>query len=113
VRIALSTVRQEEWGTLLGRVALISDFPSSPQGMAAVLQNPQLVRSFAGGMPPFEARIALFAATTPTGYAWSSGEGPALELTSGTTLRAGIAVRQDNPLGLILPALRRQLWVSR
>jgi HlyD family secretion protein len=79
--------------------------------MAAVLQNPQLVQSFAGQTPPFEARIELVSAKTPSGYAWSSGKGPPLELTSGTTLRADIAVQRNTPLGLILPQLRRLLDV--
>jgi HlyD family secretion protein len=81
--------------------------------MAAVLQNPQLVQSLAGQTPPFEARIELLPAPTATGYAWSSGPGPALSLTSGTTLRAEIAVRHDAPLALILPALRRGLGAPR
>jgi len=108
-RIVLSTVKQEEWGALLGRVSAISAFPSSPQGMAAVLQNPQLVQSFAGQTPPFEARIELVSAPTDSGYAWSSGPGPIIDLTSGTTLRAEIAVVRETPLSLILPLLRRGL----
>jgi HlyD family secretion protein len=112
-RIALSTVKQEEWGSLLGRVARVSPFPSSPQGMAAVLQNQQLVQSFGGATPPFEARIDLIPASTSSGYAWSSGQGPPLELTSGTTLRARIAVQHDAPLDLILPYLRRQMGLAR
>jgi HlyD family secretion protein len=113
VRIALATVKQEEWGTMLGRVTSISAFPSSPQGMAAVLQNQQLVQAFGGQTPPFEARIELVQAETPSGYAWSSGRGPELELTSGTTLRAEIAVREDAPVDLILPALRRSFGLAR
>ena len=113
VRIALATVKREEWGTLLGEVTSISAFPSSPQGMAAVLQNPLLVQSFGGQTPPFEARIELSRAETPSGYAWSSGPGPELALSSGTTLRADVAVRQDAPVDLVLPALRRALGFAR
>jgi len=57
--------------------------------------------------PPFEARIALVPARTVSGYAWTSGRGPPLALTSGTILRAAIAVREDSPLALILPELQR------
>ncbi len=113
VRVALSTVKQEEWGTLIGHVAAVSAFPSSPQGMTSVLQNPQLVQSFGGSTPPFEARIDLQPAETPSGYTWSSGPGPALDLTSGTTLRARIAVQEDAPIDLILPFLRRTLGLAR
>lgn len=112
-RIALSTVRREEWGTLLGTVSDTSDFPSSPQGMASVLQNPRLVQSFGGQAPPYETRIDLIRAGTESGYAWSSGPGPAVRLSTGTTLRAWVAVQQDAPIALILPWLRRQVGLAR
>jgi HlyD family secretion protein len=111
--IALSTVNKREWGALYGRVASISDFPATPQGMAAVLQNPQLVQSFGDGSPPYEARIDLQPAKTPTGYAWSSGIGPTLDLSSGTTLAAAIAVREEPPINLVLPSLRQATGLVR
>jgi HlyD family secretion protein len=112
-RIALSTVKIREWGALNGRVASISDFPATPQGMAAVLGNPQLVQSFGGGSAPYEARIDLQQANTPSGYAWNSGTGPTLDLSSGTTLSAAIAVREEPPINLILPSLRRATGLTR
>jgi HlyD family secretion protein len=105
--IALSTVNKREWGALNGRVASISEFPATPQGMAAVLGNPQLVQSFGGASAPFEARIDLQQADTPSGYAWGSGIGPTLGLSSGTTLAAAIAVREEPPINLVLPSLRQ------
>jgi HlyD family secretion protein len=112
-RIAPSTVKKEEWGTLSGSVAGVSDFPSTPQGMAAVLQNQQLVQSFGGQGSPYEARIDLRRAATPTGYAWSSGKGPDLDLTSGTTVEADITVREDAPINLIVPFMLRAAGMSR
>ena len=112
-RIALSTVKMREWGALNGRVASISDFPATPQGMAAVLGNPQLVQSFGGGSAPYEARIDLQQADTPSGYAWSSGTGPTLDLSSGTTLSAAIAVREEPPINLVLPSLRQATGLTR
>ena len=106
-RLAPSTVRKEEYGTLLGRVVDVSAFPSSPQGMLAQLQNQNLVNAFAGAGAPYETRIDLTPATTATGYAWTSGAGPLLELTSGTTLRAWITVREEAPFNLILPFAQR------
>jgi HlyD family secretion protein len=112
-RVALSTVNKREWGALNGRVASISDFPATPQGMAAVLGNPQLVQNFGGGSAPYNARIDLQQADTPSGYAWSSGTGPTLDLSSGTTLSANIEVREEQPVNLILPSLRRATGVTR
>ena len=105
VRLAPSTVRKEEYGTMLGAVAEVSAFPVTPQGMLAVLQNQNLVNGYAAAGAPYETRINLEAAATPTGYAWTSGAGPALDLTSGTTVRVAIAVRDEAPFNLILPFL--------
>ena len=113
VRIAPSTVKKEEWGTLNGTVTSVSDFPATPQGMAAVLQNQQLVQSFAGQGPPYQARIDLRPAATPSGYAWSSGSGPNLDLTSGTTVDAEITVRENPPINLIVPFMLRTAGLSR
>jgi HlyD family secretion protein len=107
VRLMLANLDAAEWGWLHGRLSGFSSFPSSPEGMTAVLQNAQLVRGFGGHSPPFEARVDLQAAATTSGYAWSSGDGPPMALTSGSTLRAAILVQQDVPVDLILPGLRR------
>ena len=112
-RVSPATVKKEEYGTLQARVDAISSFPSTPQGMIAVLQNQALAQSFAGAGSPYEARLDLAPAATPTGYGWSSGEGPALDLTSGTTVEAQIVVREDAPLDLLLPFLRAALGMSR
>ena len=81
--------------------------------MAAVLGNPQLVQSFGGGSAPYEARIDLQQANTPSGYAWNSGTGPTLDLSSGTTLSAAIEVREEPPINLVLPSVRRAAGLTR
>ncbi|ALG74217.1 hypothetical protein VY88_18025 [Azospirillum thiophilum] len=108
VRIAPSTVRKEEYGTLVGRVAEVSDFPSTPQGMQAVLQNDRLVTQFSAKGPPFAVRVDLIPeAGTPSGYRWSSGGGPAMTVTSGTPAEGEVTVREQPPLAFVIPALRK------
>lgn len=112
-RLEISTVRKEDFGTLAGTVQSVSAFPATPQGMAAVLQNPALATSFSTSGAPYEARINLIPAHTPTGYAWTSGTGPAIDLTSGTTLKAEIVVREDAPINLIVPFIENRLGLIR
>jgi HlyD family secretion protein len=106
VHVSPSTVRREEYGMLQGIVVAVSSFPSTPQGMHAVLQNQRLVDTFAGSGPPYEARIDLQPAATPTGYAWTSGAGPRTDLTSGTPLKSYITIQSDPPVVLLLPFLK-------
>ena len=106
VRIAPSTVRKEEFGTMRGQVQGVSAFPSTPQGMLSELQNQNLVNEFITAGAPYEARIALTAGKTPTGYAWSSGSGPRTALTSGTTVKVWVTTHTEAPMNLLLPFAR-------
>lgn len=107
VRIAPDNVRREEFGTLTGVVRSVSQFPSTREGMAAVLRNDTLIQSFSKDGAPYEVRVDLVAGDTPSGYAWSSRQGPPLTLRSGTTLASDITVREQAPVTLIIPLLRK------
>src|SRR5581483_4091754 len=74
VNIEPSTVKREEFGMMLGTVETISDFPMTPQGMAAVLHNDSLVTRFSREGSPYAATVALEDdPSTPTGYRWAVG----------------------------------------
>ncbi len=108
VRIELVTVKKEEFGSLLGVVRSVSNFPISPQGMAAVLRNEALAASFSKKGSPYAMRVDLFAdETLASGYRWTSLQGPPLQISSGTTLKAQITVREQRPLSLVLPLLKK------
>lgn len=108
VRIEPATVRKEEWGTLLGEIVSISEFPATADGMQAILQNAELVRDFTAGGPPYAARVRLLKADDRPGhYRWSSGDGPPLAVTAGTLARAGITIREDRPIALVMPLFKR------
>jgi HlyD family secretion protein len=107
--IAPATVKKEEYGMLVGRVREVSPFPATRQGIAAVVQNDSLVDSYVKAGAPYEARLDLIVADTSSGYAWTSGAGPDVDLTSGTTVEAALTVREQRPIELVLPFLRHVL----
>jgi HlyD family secretion protein len=114
VRIEPTTVRREEYGTLIGTVRSISDFPMTPQGMSAVLHNDTLVSRFSRDGAPYAAIAELRRDdTTPTGYRWSAGSGPPTHLTTGTLIRAEITTRERRPIDLVLPNLKRITGLDR
>ena len=107
VQVEPSTVKREEFGMLLGRVETVSDFPMTPQGMAAVLHNETLVTKFSHDGAPYAAKVVLEQdPSTMTGYRWAVGAGPDLHLTSGTLARAEITIRRQRPLDLIIPLIK-------
>ncbi|WP_246102742.1 NHLP bacteriocin system secretion protein [Methylobacterium terricola] len=107
-RLEPSTVKREEYGTLVGTVISVSDFPLSQQGMNAVLHNDSLVGRFSREGAPYAALIRLHAdPATASGYRWAVGRGPDRRLSSGTLTRAEITTREQRPLDLALPTFKR------
>jgi HlyD family secretion protein len=108
VRIEPSTVKREEFGTMVGTVVTVSDFPITPQGMAAVLHNDTLVSRFSHDGAPYAARVSLERdTTTVSGYRWAVGKGPPIRLSSGTLMRAEVTTRRQRPLDLVVPLIKR------
>jgi HlyD family secretion protein len=113
VRLEPSTVKREEFGTMVGSVISISDFPITPQGMAAVLHNDSLVSRFSKEGAPYVASVRLAQdESNVSGYRWAVGQGPALRLTSGTLTKAEITTRERRPLELVVPMLKRLTGIS-
>ena len=108
VRIEPSTVKREEFGTMVGTVVTISDFPMTPQGMAAVLHNDNLVTRFSKEGAAYAATVSLEPdPETVSGYRWAVGQGPPIRLTSGTLTRAEITTRRQRPLDLVVPLFKK------
>ncbi len=113
VRIEPSTVKREEFGTMVGTVVTISDFPMTPQGMAAVLHNDNLVTRFAKDGAAYAATVSLEPdPETVSGYRWAVGQGPPVRLTSGTLTRAEITTRRQRPLDLVVPLLKKYTGID-
>ena len=108
IQISPSTVREEEYGFMLGTVTYVSDFPATPEGMERVLKNEQLVATLAGGGAPYEVRADLVPdGRTVSKYRWSSPAGPPMEVRSGTLCRAQVTVNRVRPVELVIPFFRR------
>jgi HlyD family secretion protein len=56
-RIEPANVKREEYGTMVGSLAAVSEFPMTPQGLAALLQNETLVSQFTRNGAPYAALI--------------------------------------------------------
>ena len=108
VHVEPTQIAREEFGAIIGKVAAISEFPVTPQGMAADLHNDTLVKRFSEHGAPYAAKIQLEPdASTVSGYRWSSGKGPPVRLSSGTLARAEVTTREQAPIGLVIPLVRR------
>jgi HlyD family secretion protein len=112
VRISPSTVKREEYGSLIGRVTWAAEFPSTQRGMVRLLGNEALVQRLMEAGPPIQVNVALERdPRTPTGYRWSSSTGPAVQISSGTLAMGDVVVREERPINLLIPAVRERLGV--
>ena len=107
VRVATSSAPREEYGTVVGQVVSVSDFPMSFDAIQASVRNDGLARSFMERGPPYEVIIRLERdPATSSGYRWTSGKGVSVVLTSGTTLTADVTIEFRRPIEMVIPTLR-------
>jgi HlyD family secretion protein len=113
VRIAPSTVKPEEYGFLLGTVRQVSDFPVTPEGLRRVLRNDKLADELIGKSAPIEIVASLKPdKETPSGFKWSSSQGPPTQVYSGTLAKGTVVVEDRKPISYILPIVRKSFGTS-
>jgi HlyD family secretion protein len=109
VQISPSTVRREEYGYMLGMVSSVSTYPSSQKSMMQILNNEQLVEMFSGKDAPVAIHANLIPSPktkeSPSGYKWSSSNGPPLELSTGTLCTASITIERKRPIFFVMPGI--------
>jgi HlyD family secretion protein len=110
ILIAPSTVKQEEYGLMLGKVTYVSDFPATSKGMQRVLKNDKLVLGLAGQDAPYEVHADLTVdPNTTSRYRWSSSSGPPLRIQSGTMAVGNITIGSKRPIEMVIPWVRQNL----
>jgi len=108
IQIAPSTVKQEEYGLMLGRVTYVSDFPATSKGMRRVLKNETLVGALSGGDAPYELHADLLVDPKAVSrYRWSSSSGPPVKIQSGTLAVGNVEVASRRPIEMVIPILRK------
>ncbi len=110
VQVAPSTVKQEKYGVIKGMVTFVSEFPSTSQGMMRTIKNQELVRQLSMGGAPIEVRADLIPdPRTPSGYKWSSSEGPPMKIHTGTLCFSTVTVAEQPPINLVIPLFKKYL----
>lgn len=111
VEISPSTVKREEYGAMRATVGSVAAFPATQQAMLADLGNPDLVATFFKAIDsPLLVRAELMPnPATPSGYQWTSRQGPPTTVQPGTLCNAAITVREQAPILLVVPMLRERL----
>jgi HlyD family secretion protein len=111
VQMSPEGVTWEEYGYMVGVVESINQAPSNPEAMNRLLRNQSLIQHFTAAGTVYEVKVRpVLDPTTPSGFKWTSRQGPPIQLGSGTLLRVQIPVQEKRPIELVIPAIRT--WIG-
>lgn len=108
VRITPTTVERERYGSIVGRIVTVSPFPVTTDAVTNVVGNAEVAQALSAGGSKIEvfAELGMDPASR-TGYKWTSGNGPNVKITAGTTGGVRATVEYRRPITFIIPILRR------
>jgi len=114
IQITPDTVKRTRFGSIIGNVTSVSNFPVTTEGVASTLGNLEVARALVPqGSPQMEIRAMLeLDESTPSGYKWSSSSGPPLTISDGTTITAIAKIEERAPITFLLPILREWTGIN-
>jgi multidrug efflux pump subunit AcrA (membrane-fusion protein) len=102
VRLTVSTAPSRAFGLLHGRVASISGFPVTAAGLSGEVFDPNLVQQLLAQGPVSLVLIDLLPADTPSGFAWTSPQGPPYPLAFQAGVHAQIDLGSIRPIDYVI-----------
>ncbi|MDQ6895450.1 MAG: HlyD family efflux transporter periplasmic adaptor subunit [Actinomycetota bacterium] len=105
VRMEVEGAPASRYGYLVGAISDITNNPYSNAQIAARLGiDQQVVASELGDAPGLLAVVRLQPdRSTPTGFAWTVGQGPSLIAQQGVMITVHTVLKESSPLGMVFP----------
>ena len=104
VQLALSSVKQEQSGFLLGTVTAVDELPANQEAMLRVVGNDAFVQTLAaaGQLVPVQVQLVRDPSAA-NGYRWSSAQGPPTQLRPGMVFQGTITIDEQRAINLVIP----------
>jgi multidrug efflux pump subunit AcrA (membrane-fusion protein) len=103
--VSPATAKAEEFGFIEGKVSSVSQFPVTESEMFAVLENQSLVDTLRTRESQLQVNVKLLSdPSTPSGFEWSSSQGPPFSISHGTPCTATFVLGRQHPVNLIFPS---------
>jgi HlyD family secretion protein len=110
VHVSPAGVPSEEYGYMFGTVNYVGAFPATRPAILHAFENHTVVDLMTSGGPVIEVRVRLKRnPATPSGYAWSSHQGPPRQISSGSMCSVDVVTRKQHPIALLFPYLKKTL----
>lgn len=106
-KIELASVDPKKYGMLLGKVKEILPYPASEEGgRLKILPSVELRKYLVSGPLSLLVLIELLPdPSTPTGYQWTSLQGPPSMIMPGTIAEVQVILEKKRPISYIFPML--------
>jgi HlyD family secretion protein len=112
-QISPSIIKREEFGFVRGKVVHVADFPSTKAALMRNFENDALVTALTASGPVTEIEVRMVPSSkTPSGFQWSSSQGPPIHLSGGTLCTLQVVTVRQKPVALLLPFLKTKLGVD-
>jgi hypothetical protein len=106
-KVSPVTVLKEEYGLIVGKVTSVERNPASFEDMIRTLGNEMLADLYSSEGKLIKVAIELETAEdTPSGYEWTSKEGPSTTLDAGTICNSVIVLERERPIQLVFSELK-------
>ena len=109
VRVSPTTTKQQRHGGIEGEITSINVLPIRDDAVIKRLGVRSLLESVRGpqAAPLIEVSTSLQRdPNTVSGYDWGGGEGPNIQITTGTTTNVRVLVEERRPISYVIPILR-------
>lgn len=107
-RISPSTVQREQFGSIVGAVTEVSPYPVTTDAVTNLVGNAELARTLTAGGSWIQVISTLESdPRSATGFRWTSGVGPDVEITVATTVSVRTTIESRRPISFVIPLLRR------
>ena len=111
--VSPTDVKREEYGFMLASVSERGDFAASDAYIMSRMRNEAITKKLTGQSTVVEVRAALKPKdSTPSGFTWSTSEGPPFKIGGGTLVSIAIVVDRKAPITMVMPFLRKTFGVA-
>ena len=111
-KVSPLTIKSEEFGSLFAKVSQVTEFPARRHLLLDIVHNDYLISQFTAKGAPYVIWMTLEPdPKTFSGYRWSSAGGPQERIKAGMVCQARIVVREQRPITLVIPALKKFLGI--
>ena len=111
--VSPTEVKREEYGFMLASVSERGDFAASDAYVMSRMRNEAITKKLTGQGTVVEVRASLRPkSATPSGFEWSTSEGPPFKIGGGTLVSINIVVDRKAPITMVMPFLRKTFGVA-